>query len=53
MKIKDYKRWMPKKSEINSRRERVAFKERDVFWVSIGENIGFEEDARALTSTAP
>jgi len=53
MAAKDYKRWMPKKAEINSRKVRAAFKERGVFWVSVGENVGFEEDGKGTYFNRP
>jgi mRNA-degrading endonuclease toxin of MazEF toxin-antitoxin module len=47
MNNKDYKIWMPFKAKIhNGDRPNINFKERDIFWVSIGENVGFEEDGK-------
>lgn len=43
---KDYKMWMPVKAAINNRAVRPEFKERDVFWASIGENVGYEQDGK-------
>lgn len=47
--IKDYQKWMGVKSEVNNEIGLVAdkyFKERDIWWASIGENIGSEEDGK-------
>ncbi|MDR1015733.1 MAG: type II toxin-antitoxin system PemK/MazF family toxin [Coriobacteriales bacterium] len=43
---KDYSRWMPVKAGVNNAGRHASFKERDVFWTSIGENVGFEEDGK-------
>ncbi len=45
--MKDYKIWTPVKIRINNRcsfPQSRHFKERDIWWASVGENIGFEED---------
>ncbi len=44
--IKDYEKWMPVKAALNNAENRPLYKEREVFWVSIGENVGFEEDGK-------
>jgi mRNA interferase MazF len=46
MSEKNYKQWMPVKAGINNGGRHASFKERDVFWTSIGENVGFEEDGK-------
>jgi hypothetical protein len=43
---KNYALWMPIKADINNDARRPDFKERDIFWTSIGENVGFEEDGK-------
>ena len=50
---KDYHQWMPVKVRINNSNYRVVFKIRDVFWASIGENIGFEEDGKGQHYNRP
>ena len=50
---KDYQRWMPVKAKINNNCNRATFKIRDVFWASIGENIGFEEDGKGQCYNRP
>lgn len=43
---KDYKGWHPKKAELHNERPRVFFKEREIWFCHLGENIGFEQDGR-------
>lgn len=45
--IKDYSEWHDKKSELNNNEEkRPFFHEREVWWCSLGANIGFEQDGK-------
>ncbi|MDR0887489.1 MAG: type II toxin-antitoxin system PemK/MazF family toxin [Candidatus Nomurabacteria bacterium] len=47
MNKKDYIKWMKLKKLINnSARKTVFYKERDIWWVSVGENIGSEQDGK-------
>lgn len=41
---KDYKKWMGHKAKINNDKKRPFFHEREVWFSSLGENIGFEQD---------
>jgi mRNA interferase MazF len=41
---KDYKNWMSKKAGINNDKIRPFLHEREVWFASLGENIGFEQD---------
>jgi len=41
---KDYKIWMGRKSKIHNDKVRPFFHEREVWFSSLGENIGFEQD---------
>lgn len=44
---KDFDGWNSKKKEINSKFHKPPmFKERDIWWVSVGINVGFEEDGK-------
>lgn len=44
---KDYSDWLPVKAEIhNSGSAPAGYNEREVWFCSIGENIGFEEDGK-------
>jgi len=45
--FKDYKRWVGVKAEINNNeRYPIGYKERDIWFCSVGENVGFEEDGK-------
>ncbi|MEI8062356.1 MAG: type II toxin-antitoxin system PemK/MazF family toxin [bacterium] len=44
---KDYTEWHKKKTEIqNKNRYPIFFHEREVWWCSLGSNIGWEEDGK-------
>lgn len=44
--MKDFSTWSVLKTSINQNIERPIFKEREIWWVSIGANIGDEEDGK-------
>lgn len=45
--IKDFDNWFVKKKFLHERAVSMPqFKERDIWWVSIGINVGFEEDGK-------
>ncbi|MEI6057566.1 MAG: type II toxin-antitoxin system PemK/MazF family toxin [bacterium] len=51
---KDYKIWSGKKSEIeNTAIARVFFFDREVWWCSVGENVGYEEDGKGKNFARP
>lgn len=41
---KDFKKWMGQKAKIHNDKIRPFFHEREVWFLSLGENIGFEQD---------
>lgn len=43
---KDFQRWHAEKSRIHEDKKRPFFHEREVWFASIGANIGFEQDGR-------
>ncbi len=44
---KDYSEWHKKKSDIEHNNDtRVFFHEREVWWCSLGANVGFEQDGK-------
>jgi mRNA-degrading endonuclease toxin of MazEF toxin-antitoxin module len=51
--MKDYKDWMQVKAKINSTSERPKYNEGDIYWMSIGENIGFEQDGKGVKFARP
>lgn len=51
---KDYRVWMPVKSEINNNEKYPrGYKEREIWLCSVGENIGFEEDGKNESFSRP
>ena len=43
---KEYKKWHEQKTIIHSQKDRPFFHEREVWFASVGVNIGFEQDGR-------
>src|SRR3989338_4554790 len=43
---KDFQKWHKAKKELDKNLSRLFFHEREVWWCSIGLNIGFEQDGR-------
>ena len=44
--MKDFTDWHKVKTNIEQKEHRIYFQIRDVFFCSIGENVGFEQDGR-------
>ena len=44
--IRDFGKWHDKKSHLDKDKERPFFHEREVWWCSLGANIGFEQDGK-------
>ena len=45
--VKEFDKWIKKKKELNDKTTLPPqFNERDIWWTSIGVNIGFEEDGK-------
>ncbi len=45
--IKDFDGWIIKKKDCHYRKfTPPMFKERDIWWISVGVNVGFEEDGK-------
>ena len=44
--MKNYDEWNKLKQQLNIKSKIVIPKEREVYWVSIGENIGFEQNGK-------
>jgi len=52
--LKDYKIWMPVKANINNNDSFPrGYKEREVWYASIGENVGFEEEGKGKKFDRP
>ena len=50
---KEFNKWNILKQELHGRKKENYFKERDVFWVSIGVNVGFEQDGKGKIFSRP
>lgn len=50
---RNYVAWYKLKAEIEHKRDAPEFSERDVWWCSIGANIGFEEDGKNVEFERP
>ncbi|MDP3882705.1 MAG: type II toxin-antitoxin system PemK/MazF family toxin [Candidatus Staskawiczbacteria bacterium] len=50
---KDFKKWMEQKAKIHNDKIRPFFHEREVWFSSIGENVGFEQDGGGETFMRP
>ncbi|MFA5830364.1 MAG: type II toxin-antitoxin system PemK/MazF family toxin [Candidatus Paceibacterota bacterium] len=52
-KEKDFDVWNGKKKNIHKTPDALYFREREIWWVSIGVNVGFEEDGKNEYFTRP
>jgi mRNA-degrading endonuclease toxin of MazEF toxin-antitoxin module len=43
---KDFDKWNELKKKLHTRYERILFHEREIWWCSLGVNIGFEENGK-------
>ena len=50
---KDFKEWHNQKSDLHENKVRAFFHEREVWFASVGMNIGFEQDGRGDTFLRP
>ena len=51
--MKKHNEWNEIKKELDSQNKNIIFKERDIFWVSIGENIGYEQNGKGEIFSRP
>jgi len=40
--MKKFDEWNEVKKQVDTRSNIIQFKEREVYWASVGENVGFE-----------
>jgi len=50
---KAFQEWHSVKESLHNSNKNIFFKERDIFWASIGINIGFEQDGKGKISSRP
>ena len=51
--MKQFDEWNEAKKQLNKNTKRVYFKQRDIFWASVGVNIGFEQDGKGEKFVRP
>lgn len=44
--MKNFDKWNEVKKEPNKKEETAIFKEREIYWANIGENIGYEQNGK-------
>jgi len=44
--LKDFDKWNELKKELHVREEKILFHEREIWWCSLGVNVGFEENGK-------
>lgn len=51
--MKKYDEWSQVKRKIDSKEKLITYKERDIYWANIGENIGFEQNGKGSDFMRP
>lgn len=51
--MKQFDEWNNVKKNIHAKKQVALFKERDIFWANIGENIGYEQCGKGDDFTVP
>ena len=51
--MKDFNKWNEVKKNIDNRKNIINFKEREIYWARIGENIGFEQNGKGNEFSRP
>ena len=51
--MKKFNEWNEVKKQVDERKISINFKEREIYWVSIGENIGFEQNGKGQEFARP
>ena len=49
----DFDNWNEVKKNIENKTNIIQFKERDIFWASLGKNIGFEQNGKGNDFSRP
>ena len=53
MSYKKFDTWNEVKKNIESKEQVASFKEREIYWANIGENVGFEQGGKGNDFTRP
>jgi len=48
-----YDKWNETKKDLVRKKEIIYFREREIYWANIGENIGFEQNGKGNDFTRP
>ena len=51
--MKKFDDWNEVKQQLDNKKSKIQFKEREIFWASIGENIGFEQNGKGNDFSRP
>jgi len=51
--MKQHDKWNKVKKSTQNLEDKLFFKERDIFWARLGENIGFEQNGKGEEFTRP
>lgn len=51
--MKQFDEWNEVKKNIHAKKQIALFKERDIFWTNMGENVGFEQNGKGSDFTRP
>ena len=51
--MKKFDEWNEVKKQVHNRNNIIHFKEREVYWASIGENVGFEQNGKGSDCSNP
>lgn len=50
---KDFDNWNKEKKNINTRKELIFYRQREIWWCALGINIGFEQDGSDIEYRRP
>jgi mRNA interferase MazF len=51
--MKKFDAWNEIKKQVDTRSTVIQFKEREVYWASVGENVGFEQNGKGVDFSRP
>ena len=51
--LKDFFKWNKQKEKINEASNQIFFKEREIWWIALGLNIGYEQDGKGESFNRP
>jgi mRNA interferase MazF len=51
--MKKFDEWNEVKKQVDTRSNIIQFKEREVYWASVGENVGFEQNGKGADFSRP